>query len=96
MTSAATAATIHVLCDGTITSAIVIPFRFEIIRMTGSAERFVLGRGPGNNAACSSAVAAATAWIPSVRAWIVRRSMAEAGRCPAVGGMTYFALFSRV
>ena len=69
-------------------------FSLEIILMAGSAEGSVLGRGPGNGAANGVTVASITPRVPSVVAGIVTLgTMAEAGRCPTVGGMTYIALF---
>lgn len=93
MTTAAGA--ILVLCDGTVFTTDMIPFAFEITGMTGRTERCVLGPGPGDVSTDGSAVAAVTARIPSVIARVVAlRIMGEAGRCPAVGGMTHVALFS--
>ena len=93
MTTAAGA--ILVLCDCTIFTANVIAFAFEIIRMASSAERLVLGKRPGNSAADNRAVTGCTTWIHAVIARVVpSRTMGEAGRCPAVGGMTNVALFS--
>ena len=71
-------------------------FSLEIIRMAGSTERCVLGRGPGNGAANGVTVAPITPRIPSVVAGIVSiEIMTKAGWCPAIGGMTYIALLGR-
>ncbi len=95
MTSAAGA--VLVLCDGTIFTTNVLTFASEIIRVTGGAERLVLGIGPGNSSAYYIAVAAVTAWIPAVITGIVPlRAMAEAGWRPATGGMADVALFGRI
>ena len=70
---------------------------FEIIRVTGGAVRCVLGVGPGDIAADSWAVAAVTAWVSAVIARVIPlRAVAEAGRRPAIGGMTHIALLGRV
>ena len=75
----------------------MIPFAFEIIRVTGSAVRRVLGIGPGNIAADTIAVAAGTAWIvPVIPRVVPPRAMTEAGRRPAIRDMTDVALFGRV
>lgn len=93
---AATAAAIHVLCDRTVFAADVPALAFEIARMTGRTERRVLGPGPGNTGADGVAVAAVTARIPAVITRVVAlRVMAEAGRCPAIGGVAGVALRSR-
>ncbi len=61
--------------------------------MTGRAEGCVLRPGPGNIAADGITVTSITAWIVSVIARVIPLCvMAEAGRCPAVGGMTHIAL----
>ena len=85
MTSASAA--ILVLSDSAAFSTNVIVFTIEIICMTGSAERCVLGPVIHKRTVYARAVAAATTWIPSVVARVGRvvRGMAEAGRCPAVG-----------
>jgi len=96
MTSSAATAAIHVLRDGSVFTTIVIAFTFEIIRMTGSAEGRVLGRGPGNGTANGVTVAPITPRIPSVVAGIVSIGiMTKDGWCPAVGAMTHVTLFSR-
>jgi len=89
----ATAAAIHVLCDGTIFAANMPAFAFEVTRMTGRTERCVLRPWPGNAGTDSSAMAAVTAWIPAVIAGVVAVGVvAEIARCPGIGGMTGVAL----
>ena len=92
MTTAAGA--ILVLCDRTIFAANVIPFAFEIIRVAGGAERLVLRPAIRNRIVYGTAVAGGTAWIIAVIARVVPRGVAEVGRCPAIGGMTFVALES--
>ncbi len=60
MTSPTTVAAILVLFDSTAFAAIVIPFPFEIIRMTGRAEGRVSGRGIHKRSGHDTAVARAT------------------------------------
>jgi len=92
-----TSGTIFVLCDGPVFATNVIPFAFEIIRMTGSAERLVLGKWPGNSATDNRAVTGYTAWIHAVVARVVPcGTMGEAGWHPATGGMAHIALFGGV
>jgi hypothetical protein len=92
--TAATSA-ILVLLNGAIAAADVAAFALKVIRMTGGAEGCVLGEGPGYRGAYGRAVTGITARVPAVIARIVSiRVMAEDGRRPAVGGMTYVALLS--
>ena len=94
VTSTATA--VLVLRDSAVLPANMFIFSLEIIRMAGSAEGCVLGRGPGNGAANGVTVAPSAPRIPSVVARIVTLgTMAKDGWCPAIGGMTHIALFSR-
>ena len=94
MTTAA--GTILVLRYGTILAANVVTLAFEIISVTGRAERRVLEIAPGNRTADHRTVTAVTARICAVIARVVPlRAMFEDGRCPAVDGMTDVALFSR-
>ncbi len=96
MASAAAAAAIPVLRNGTVLSTNVLVFAFEVIRMTGRAIRFVLSPGPGNVGADGITVAGGTTRISAVIARVVPvRIMAEVGRCPAVGGMAHVALRGR-
>jgi hypothetical protein len=90
------AGTIPVLCDCTIFAANVIAFAFEIIRMTGSTVRSVPQPAIRNSSAYGTTVTCVTAWVVAVIAWVVSpATMAEAGRRPAVGGMTHVALYGR-
>jgi len=74
----------------------MLAFAFEIICVTSGAVRRVLGIGPGNNVADSRTVAAVAAGISAVIARVVSLwVMAEAGRCPAISGMTDVALCRR-
>ena len=83
MTSASAA--ILVLFDSAISSAIVIPFAFEIIRMTGSTVGCVLRIGPRKITVYAIAVAAATSWISSMITRVVPTgTMAEDVWRPAV------------
>ena len=83
MTSASTA--ILVLFDCAASAAIVITFTFEIIRMTGGAERCILVEGPVKSILNAIAVAAATRQYPSVVTRIITiRIMSEDGWRPAV------------
>ena len=83
MTSASTA--IFVLFDCAASAAIVITFTFEIICMTGGAERCILVEGPVKSILNAIAVAAATRQYPSVVARIITIGvMAEDGWRPAV------------
>ena len=91
-----TTGTIFILFDSAVLPANMSTFPLEIIRMAGSAEGCVLGRGPGNGAANGATVAPSAPRIPSVVARIVTLgTMAKDGWCPAIGGMTHVALFSR-
>ena len=75
----------------------MIPFAIEIIRMTGRTVRSVLRPAIRNCIVYGTAVAGGTAWIDAVIAWVVSLgTMAEAGRRPAIGGMTDVALESCV
>lgn len=94
--TAATGA-IPVLRNGTVFTADMIAFAFKIVRMTGRTVRGVLRPGIRNCIIYGTAVTCATARIIAmvtgvVPCWI----MAEAGRRPAIGGMTGIALKSRV
>ncbi len=90
----ARSATVLVLFDGTITSANVIPFPFEIIRMTGGAEAHI--RGDGMIAWNVLTIVRVTRNTPNARivvARVVYSCMAEfVGRCPALRDMTGVAL----
>ena len=95
MTSIAAATAVLVLSDRAVLAANMFTFTPEIIRMAGSAKGCVLVTGPGDSTTDRSAMASITPRVPSVVAGIVsigRGDMAEAGRCPAVGGMAYIAL----
>ena len=85
MTSATAA--ILVLFDSAAFSANVIVFTFEIICMTGSAVRRILGPTIHKRTDYARAVAATTPRVNSVVARVSRvvRGMAEAVLCPAVG-----------
>lgn len=94
---ASTAGAIPVLCDRTIFTAPVFIFTFKVIRVTGGAERRVLGIGPGNGSAYHVTVAADAARIIAMIARVVPVGvMTEAGWRPAIGGMTHVALCSGV
>ena len=83
MTSATAA--ILVLFDSAAFSANVIVCSVEIICMTGSAVRRILGPAIHKRTDYAIAVAAATAWVPSVVARVVTsRVVAEDAWCPAV------------
>ena len=97
---AATASTVLVLFDGTVFTTDVITFSFEIIRMTGGtidciSSRWCIARVRiwqrtayrGPMTAITARVASMIARVAAI--WI----MAEAGRCPAIGGMAHIALF---
>ncbi len=91
-----TAGTIPVLRHGTVLATNMLVLAPEIILVTGRTVRFVLGRGPGNVGADGISMAAGTARVFAVIARVVIvRVMAEVGRCPAVGVMTYVALRGR-
>lgn len=93
---ASTTAAVPVLRHSTIFAADVVPFAFKIIRMAGRAEGSVLRPGPGNVTANGITVAAITTRVvPMVARIVSLRVVVEAGRCPAVGGMTDVALFGR-
>lgn len=75
----------------------MIPLAFKIVRVTGRAVWGVLRPAIRNRIVYGAAVTCAAAWIIAmvtgvVPGWI----MAEAGRRPAIGGMTGIALKSRV
>ena len=90
------AGAIPVLRDRTVFTTNMIPFAFEIIRMTGRAVRSVLRPAIRNCIVYGTTVAGGTAWIIAVIARVAPLgTMAEAGRCPAIGGMTGVALESR-
>ena len=75
----------------------MIPFAFEIIRMTGRTVRSVLRPAIRNRIVYGTAVAGGTAWIIAVIARVVPLgTMAEAGWCPAISGMTLVTLESRI
>ena len=88
--------TIFILRHGTVLAANVVTFAFEIISVTGRAERCVLRPAIRNRIVYGTAVAGGTAWIIAVIARVVPRGVAEVGRCPAIGGMTFVALESCV
>ena len=93
---ASTATAIFILRNSAAIAANVISFTFEIIRMAGCAEGSVLRPGPGNVTANGITVAAVTTRVvPMVARIVSLRVVVEAGRCPAVGGMTHVALFGR-
>ena len=74
----------------------MIPFAFEIIRMTGRTVWSVLQPAIRNSSAYGTTVTCLTAWVVAVIAWVVSlATMAEAGRRPAVGGVTHVAFYSR-
>ena len=101
MTAIATTAAILVLFDCSVFTTNVSAFAFEIIRMTGSTERDILGKSIGNDLAII-AMALDTTQVPAVVARIITgctRGIGGAGtviklirRCPAVCCMTGIAL----
>lgn len=87
--------TIPVLCDRTVFATNVIPFAFEVIRVTGGTVRSVLRPGIWNSSAYGTTVTCVTARVVPVISRVVPRGMAEIGRRPGVGGMTHVALYGR-
>ena len=80
-----TLSAILVLFDCAISATNVIAFTFEIIRMTGGAERCVLVESPVKSIFNGIAVAATTRQYPSVVTRIIPiRIMSEGGWRPAV------------
>ena len=97
---AAATSAILVLFDGTVFTADVITFTFEITGMTGGAIDCISSRWcvvrmrvrqctayRGTMTAITARVTSMIAGIAAI--WI----MAEAGWCPAIGGMADIALF---
>lgn len=92
--------TIFVLFDRTVFTTDVITFTFEVTRMTGgtidcvSSRWCIVWMGVWQCAAYRVAMTAITAWVTPVIAGVAAiRTMAEAGRCPAIGCMAHVTLF---
>ena len=97
MTSPAAVTAILVLFDRTATPANVITFTSEITLMTGRTERCIPGCGPREGTADATAVAGATARVPSVITGVVPAGVvAEYIRRPCIGCMADVALHSRI